>query len=163
MYEPPQHHVIIDLPICQTHCIIDEFIELYEKGLSIRDIAKQTGKPKSTVQKKLTQAGIELRPKVTLPTGAARREKRNGGARPYFGFCFFQGRVVPDPREYPTLLRIHALWKAGRKPMSITNDLNSKKMLARGGSTWLRGSVGRIIERFENAKITIKGDKYELR
>ena len=162
MYELSQPHVIIELPKYKLKRITDEFIEFYKKGLSLRDIAKETGKAKSTVRKKLIQAGIELRPKVMLSTITAWRTRRKG-SRPCYGFCFYQGLLVADQKEYPVLLRIHSLWRGGGKPTSITNDLNSKKLPARGAPVWRRGSVGRIINRFENKSISIKGDQYELR
>ena len=161
--EPPQAHETIELPFCQRGRVFVDFALLYNKGLSLADIARQTGRAKSTVRKALMKAGIELRPKVMLPTTKAVRKKCKG-ARPYFGFCFFQGQISPDPREYQILLRIHSLWKAGSTPSSIANDLNVKKLPSRSGSIWHRWAVTRIMDRFTNGTITIKeGNKYELR
>jgi len=136
---------------------------LYKKGLSLPDIAKQTGKAKSTVRAALLKAGIELRPKASLPVQATWREPGKRNIRPYYGFCYFQGRVVPDPREYENLLLIHRLWKQDTNPNRIAEILNAKKIPARSASLWNRNSVVLILERFEIGIISIKGDEYELR
>ena len=83
--------------------------------------------------------------------------------RPYYGFCYFQGKIVPDPREYDNLLVIHRLWKSGMNPNRIADTLNEKKILGRNAPTWNRNSVVLVLKRFEQGIISIKGDQYELR
>lgn len=51
--EHSQPAVNIELPESERPCISSEFAELYQKGLSLREIGKQTGKEKSVVRKRL--------------------------------------------------------------------------------------------------------------
>lgn len=126
------------------------------------DISKQTGKAKNTIRDALTRAGIELRPNKILSVTAAKAKKCKSGAPPYYGFCYFQGKLVPDPREYENLLLIHRLWESGVNPNAIATMLNSKKTPARSAKSWNRNSVVKIIERFKHGLIKIKGGNYEL-
>lgn len=162
MGEHFQVHEIFDLPENPRVALSDEFAHLYRKGCSLPEIAKQTGRSKDMVRSALLRAGIDLRPKVALPVHMTWREPGKRNIRPYYGFCYFQGRVVPDPREYENLLLIHRLWKAKTNPNRIATLLNTKKIPARNASTWNRNSVVLVLQRFEQAIISIKGEKYEL-
>ncbi|MCM2280258.1 MAG: hypothetical protein NDI61_00270 [Bdellovibrionaceae bacterium] len=138
-------------------------MELYQKGLSLADISRQTGKAKNTIRGALLRSGIELRINRSLPVAKAVRHSVKTNIRPYYGFCYFQGQVVPDPREYENLLLIHRLWKSGTNPNRIADTLNAKRIPARSAPTWNRNSIVNIINRFEEKLIVIKGAKYELR
>lgn len=134
------------------------------KGQSLTDISRQTGKAKDTVRNTLLKAGIELRPSTSLPTSKASRKFGKGKIRPYYGFCYFQGKIVPDPREFENLQLIHNLWLSGANPNRIAEILSAKKIPARSASKWNRNSVVNIITRFEKKQIILsKGGKYELR
>lgn len=161
--ETLQAHKIIAFFDADSEGISENFVQLYQKGLSLREIAKQTGKAKSTVRDALLKAGIELRPKTAPPVHSSWRGSGRRGVRPYYGFCYFQGRVVPDPREYDNLVLIHRLWRSGANPNRIAATLNAKKVPARSAAAWNRNSVVLILKRFEQSIISIKGDHYELR
>ena len=158
-----QIHEIFKLSQIRTFENIDVLAELYASGLSLNDIAKQTGKGRNTVRAALMKAGIAMRPRTSLPVHIAARKLGKQNIRPFFGFRYFQGEVVPDQQEYETLLLIHRLWKLGQNPNSIAESLNTKKVPARSAEKWSRNSIVLIINRFEERLITFKGAKYELR
>jgi len=162
--EPLQAHKKTELSGAERLRISQFFVELYEKGLSLTDISRQTGKAKNTIRNALLRAGIELRPNISVPVAKALRESGKRNIRPYYGFCYFQGCITPDPREFENLVLIHRLWSSGTNPNRIADILNAKKIPARSASRWNRNSVVNIITRFENKQIILtKGGKYELR
>lgn len=137
--------------------------EFYRKGLSINDIHRQTGTAPSTIRDFLVREGVELRPTriaQATPTWSA-PGKLN--VRPPYGFCYFQGRVVPDQREHENLLLIHRLWREGMNPNAIADRLNAKRIPPRSAKAWNRNSIANILERFKSETIVIKGDICELR
>lgn len=162
--ELSEAHVITGLSAPDKRSISEDFAALYRSGLSLTDISKQSGKAKSTVLKALQRAGVETRPNKKLPVSKAIRTKAKGNARPFYGFCYFQGRVVPDQREFENLILIHRLWKSGLNPNRIADTLNARKIPARSASEWNRNSVVNIVTRFENKTVILKkGGSYELR
>lgn len=142
--------------------ISDKLVNQYRSGLSLTDISKQTGKAVNTIRDILIRAGVELRPNVSAPVSSTWRESWKRNILPYYGFCYFQGRVVKDPREYENLLLIYHLWKSGANPNSIATHLNSKKVPARRASSWNRNSVVNILKRFEDGTIYQKGGELEF-
>lgn len=158
-----QTHRKISLSQRQRQRVSEDFAALYQKGLSISDIAEQTGKPKSTIRDALLRAGITLRTAVSQPATQSWKGDGKGSQRPPYGFCYFQGEVVPDQREYKNLLLIHRLWTEGVNPNAIADRLTSLKVPARNAPEWNRNSVLNILKRFENKSIVITGDRYELR
>ena len=114
------------------------------------------------VRRHLLKAGIDLRPKEPTPVHQSWREPGKQRIRPYYGFCYFQGKVVPDLREYDNLLVIHRLWQAGANLNRIADTLNAKKIPGRNAPVWNRNSVVLVLKRFKQGIICIKGDQYEL-
>lgn len=158
-----QTHVTIELSTPEKLGISEDFAEMYRGGLSLTDISKQCGKAKSTVLKALQHAGVEMRPNQKLTVSKALKTKAKGNIRPYYGFCYFQGRVVPDQREFENLTLIHQLWKSGTNPNRIADKLNTKKIPARSAAQWNRNSIVNILTRFEKGIVVLKkGGNYEL-
>lgn len=144
--------------------VFENLVDLYTNGLSLSDIAKQTGKPKTTIRSLLVKAGVRIRSNVPAPFSTAIRESAKTNAAPYFGFCYFQGEVIPDPKEFVNLQLIHELWIIGTNPNCIADQLNAKKIRPRSAQKWNRNSIVKIIKRFENKSVILKsGGKYELR
>ncbi len=158
-----QVHKKIELSGAEQTRISETFVELYRQGLSLTDIAKQTGKAKTSIRSHLLRAGIDLRSRVSVPVQTVIKEPGKRNIRPYFGFCYFQGKIVADPREYDHLLLINSLWKSGLNPNAIANRLNEKKIPARSATIWNRNSVVNILERFENGLIVSRGGQLELK
>lgn len=130
---------------------------LYNKGMSLRDIAKELNISKTKVRSHLLKAGVELRPADPTPAEVARWRIRKTKAAPPFGYCYFQGETVKNPIEYDTLLKIHRQWKAGKNANEIARYLNAKKLKPRKAKEWHNKAVKKIVARFESKKIVITG------
>ncbi|HRO66013.1 MAG TPA: hypothetical protein PL182_00460, partial [Pseudobdellovibrionaceae bacterium] len=161
--ELPQVHKNIDLSEVRNQGISHKCIELYSKGYSLSEVSNLTGKARSTIQSILGKAGIALRPNRSVPGSLTWKNNGKNCVPPPYGFCYFQGKVVPDQKEYGNLLIIHRLWKERVNPNAIANQLNTKKIKPRKASAWNRNSVVKILRNFETKAILIKGDQYELR
>lgn len=160
--EPSQAHKSIELSEADRPRISETFVDLYRKGLSLSDIAKQTGKAKNTIRESLIRSGVALRTNTPLPINEAAQTKGKGSIRPYYGICYFQGVIVPDPREY-NLAYIHRQWKLGTNPNRIADLLNEKKVPPRSASTWNRNSIVNILKRFKDGVIVHENGLFELR
>ena len=139
-------------------------MDLYENGLSLTNISRQTGKAKNTIRDSLLRNGTKMRTKVSVPVKDAVRAAGKGNIRLYYGFCYFQEKIVPDPREFENLVLIHGLWSSETNPNRIAHTLNAKNIPARSAANWNRNSVVNIITRFETKQVTLtKVGSYELR
>jgi hypothetical protein len=70
-------------------------------------------------------------------------------ARPPFGFCYFQGEVIKNPKEFPTLLLIQNLWKQGASISSIVRHLDEKGIRSRMGKPWSYNVIKATIRRLK--------------
>lgn len=134
-----------------------ETAEFYRNGRSLGDIARELGCSKSKVRNDLKKAGVQVRKSLSHPT---HRRKTNSGkqkALPYYGFCYFEGKIVPDPREFPTLTLINRLLKEKKTTHQITLELNSRKIKSRMGREWSWAAVQNIIDRFKKKKVILHG------
>lgn len=144
--------------------ISSELAALYVKGWSLREIARESGCSKNGVRSRLLKGGHELRD--PFPQATSHRGLSGGkqGALPYYGFCYFEGQIVRDPREFPTLKMIHGDWKKKLTIHQITQRLIRAKRLSRTGKQWSWAAVSNIVARFEQQIIILhKGGKYEFR
>ncbi len=158
-----QTHKKIELSSFDPQAIFESYVELYQKGLSLSDISKQTGKSKSAIYENLVKAGVVLRTAVTAPGYQKKIAKGKTNAQPPYGFCFFQGKVVPDQKEYAHLMLIYQLWKLKTNPNRISRHLNQKMIPPRIAKFWNRNSIFNILTRFEQKQIVLKGGQLELR
>jgi hypothetical protein len=161
--EHSEPHVKIELFANQHRRISKNFIEMNLQGRSLDDISKQTGKAKNTIRDYLKRYGVDLRPKLSEPIHKVWKKPGKRNIRPYYGFCYFQGSIVPDPREYENLLFIHSLWKQEQNPNAIAGRLNDRKIPARSAQCWNRNSIVLILDRFKNGVIKLEGTKFELK
>ena len=138
--------------------------EKYQKGCSLRDIAKHLGSSKNRIRSELKRLGLEVRVSGTQATNKRSLKPGKQGALPYYGFCYLEGQIVKDPREFPTLQTIHRLWNRGKSIHQINQELNREKILSRKGKTWSWAAIQNIVLRFENKQVILsKGGKYEFR
>jgi hypothetical protein len=143
--------------------ISSEIAELYGKGWSLREIAREYGCSKTRVRSRLLKEGHEPRDMYAQVTHDRKVSAGKQGALPYFGFCYFDGRIVPDPREFPTLQLIHRRWKERKTIHQITIELNRAKIPSRKGKAWSWVAVQNIVNRFREKKIILhKGGHYEF-
>ena len=116
--------------------ISEKTVQEYQKGQSIADIAKVLGRSKSFVKLRLERAGIEPREKLSQAPHVRRIKRGKQGARPYYGFCYLEGEIVKDPREFPTLVLIHERWASKKTIHEIVKELNRKAIPSRKGKSW---------------------------
>lgn len=122
---------------------------LYRQGLSISDIADQTGLKRHSIWKALKANKEHLRNQTPVPFERWRQGHGKMNARPPFGYCYFQGEIIRDPKEYPTLLLIRSLWKQGMSISSIVRDLDGKRIQSRMKKPWSYNVIKATIGRFE--------------
>ena len=64
------------------------------------------------------------------------QQKAKSGARPFYGFCYFEGALTKHPTEFPVLLKIHRFWAQGRTIHQINQELDKQKIKSREGKKW---------------------------
>lgn len=111
------------------------------------------------MREQLIKAGVVIRPKDPTPEQVIQWRITKTKAPPPFGYCYFQGKLVKNPTEYDTLLKIHRQWKTGMDANELTRYLNAKKLKPRKAKAWHNKAVKKILARFESKKIVIKGEK----
>ncbi len=145
--EPRKPHVIIQLNLPDWGRISKEMIELWQKGGSFNDISRITGKSRARVRATLHRNGISTRPKIEESKVTAWRKSGRTNAHPPFGFTYYLGRLVIEPREHEILLLIERLAKEGLNPNAIAEHLNVKTFKPRRAGKWNRNSVRLILQR----------------
>lgn len=141
-----------------------EAVDLYQKGWSLREIAKELGASKSGISSILLNAGITLRDKVSKATNQRGVSSGKQSVQLYFGFCYFGGQITKDPREFPTLRLIHRRWIEKRTIHEIAVELNNAKIPSRTGKQWSWAALKKIINRFETKKLILTNrGSYEFR
>ena len=156
-------HDFIHLEISNYNQQTPEVIKLYENGLSLRDIEARLGISKTRIRGLLIKAGISLRDSAQEKQRATQGSRSKKAVKPPYGFCFYEGRVVRHPKEYPHLLSIIQRWKSGRPLNSIATWLNGKKIRSPMGKQWSWNSIANIIQRIKLGQLIENGGHYELR
>jgi hypothetical protein len=106
-----------------------------------------------------------MRPARSVTTRTAvLQQKAKSGARPFYGFCYFEGALTKHPTEFPVLLKIHRPWSEERFIHQINQELDKQKIKSRQGKKWSWDAIRNIVERFEKKILIIQnGGKYEPR
>ncbi len=118
--------------------------------MSVTDIAAETGLSRGSIWDSLRGHKQELRPQVSMPFERWRQGRGKTGARPPFGYSFFQGEVIKDPIEYPTLQLIQNLWKQGTSISSIVRRLEARGIKSRMKKPWSYNVIKSIIRRLHD-------------
>lgn len=138
--------------------------EKYQNGSSLRDLAKHYGYSKGKIRSAILRQGCKVRVSAAQATHERSLKSGKQGALPYYGFCYFEGQIIKDPREFPTLQMIHRHWSQGKSIHQINLELNRAKALSRKGKTWSWAALQNIVNRFETKKLILsQGGKYEFR
>ena len=127
--------------------IIEKVGPLYLKGLSVSDISAQTGIPRSSIYASLRANKQTLRPQKSVPFDRWRKGHGKTRNKPPYGWCFSQGELIKDPREYPVVQLIESLWKQGRAVGEIVRHLNENGYRSRLNRDWGYGVVKGVISR----------------
>ena len=64
-----------------------------------------------------------------------------------YGYAWLEGKLVVDPREFKTVLKIMDLWHSGKSLTDIAKYLNDHNIPTRMGGRWFHCTVGAIIKR----------------
>ena len=142
-----------------------EIVEKYLSGCSASEIAGLFSCSKHKVLSVLKKHKINIRPpRVVTTRTAVLKQKSTSGAKPFYGFCYFEGALAKHPTEFPVLLKIHRMWTDGLTIHQINQDLDKRKVKSREGKKWSWAAIRNIVQRFEQKILIIKnGGKYELR
>lgn len=138
--------------------IIDEALPLYQKGLSLREVERVVGIPKSTILSTFNQEGVVLRSYRNVPSGSISKAIGSRPGKPPFGFSMVEGQRVKDRREWPIVQEILAQWRSGSVPQAIADFLNAKRLLSRTGGRWFAHTVREVIKRQTNKKENPNGN-----
>jgi DNA invertase Pin-like site-specific DNA recombinase len=118
--------------------------------MSLREIAKQTGIPKTTIRQTLNAKGMALRNYVTGRNVPDSRSSAQKPGRAPFGYAYLDGRLEINPKEYSTVKQILNLWKSGKKFNAIAVHLNTKKIPSRNQTNWTRSVIRAIVLRHKS-------------
>jgi len=143
--EPLQSHDFIDVLFKTNARIYNICTQLYDKGLSLREIEAQTGIAKSTIRGTLNKKGYTLRNYETgknLPKDRTKIKKP--GLAPY-GFAYLDGKMVLDPKEHLVVRKILNLWQSTKSVSAIATKLNDQKIPTRRQAKWRACVVKSII------------------
>ncbi len=136
----------------QVHLISQESRELkalYEQGHSIREIAAQLNLGFATVQRQLVKQRVTFRANKSVKFLENQRQTFKNSAPPPYGFCYLEGRLQKDPREYPILQIIEKQKQVGRNPTEIARYLNGRGFRTRLGKSWKQAHVFNIFKRIK--------------
>lgn len=145
-----QVHDFIGISI---HLITQENRDLkvfYEQGHSINEIADRLGLSYSTVRDQLARQGVTLRTNRSVSFSKDQRQTFKNSAPPPYGFCYLEGQLQKDPREYSTLQIIEKQRQLGRSPTEIARYLSGKGLKTRHGKPWRQAHVFNIVQRLKN-------------
>lgn len=120
---------------------------LYLQGRSLKEISALTGFPYSTLRSQLVQGGLTLRPNKSVSSSKVLRQSFKNSAPPPYGYCYLDGRLQKDPREYPVLQIIEQQRRQGKNPTSIARYLNARQFKPRKGAAWRQPTVYNIVQR----------------
>ncbi len=123
---------------------------LYLQGRSLKEIVALTGFPYSTIRSQLVAGGLTLRTNKSVSSIKILRQRFKNSTPPPYGYCYMDGRLQADPREYPILQIIAQQRKLGRSPTAIAQYLNERKFKSRKGGAWKQPTVYYIVQRLES-------------
>ena len=126
--------------------------------MSLGEISKETGIPKTCIREALNASGMALRNYTSGRNVPYSRTRVQVPGRPPYGYAYLKGQMVIDPREYSIIQQILKLWKSGKSYNTISEILNKQKIPTRSHKLWIRCVVRSIILRHEsNFQTQLKG------
>jgi IS30 family transposase len=144
-----QVHDFIEI---QVHLISQENPELkalYEQGHSIKEIAALMNFAYTSVHRQLVKQQVTFRANKSVKFLENQRQTFKNSAPPPYGFCYLDGRLQKDPREYPILQIIERQRQTGSTPTEIARYLDGRKFKTRNGKPWRQAHVFNIIQRLK--------------
>ncbi|MBL7545531.1 MAG: hypothetical protein JNL11_17055 [Bdellovibrionaceae bacterium] len=133
-----------------------DFKTFYDQGYSIYEIAEQFGLSYSTVRNQLVKLGVTLRTNKSVSFSPNQRQTFKNSAPPPYGYCYLEGRLQKDPREYPILQMIEKQRQLGRTPTEIAKFLSGKGFKTRHGKLWRQAHVFNIVQKLKTKKLSLQ-------
>lgn len=135
----------IEIPNLTKVGISPKVRELYEKGASLCEIAKELQITRHMARKVLLTHNLGLRSSNRrLKDRYCRTVGRYLGAAP-FGYFIKHGKLVEDGREQEVIRLIMDLRSKGKSFSGIAKYLNGHKIRTRKSKRWDHSTVGNII------------------
>lgn len=132
--------------------IFSQTAPLYLKGHSIKEISAMTGFPYTSIRDQLVKGGMTLRINKSVSSNEVLRQSFKNSAPPPFGYCYLDGALVKDPKEYPIFQIIEKQWRLGQSPSAIARLLNDRKLKTRKGNIWKQPTIFNIVQRLNQQK-----------
>lgn len=151
-----QIHDFIEFAVDEFSALAASFRRLYQQGYSIREISKITGRSFSTIQSQLKKDGVTLRINKAVKILHPLRQQFKSSSPPPYGYCYMNGRIEKDPREFQILTIIKEQWQLGNTPTQIAKYLCSRKLKTRKGVAWGQAHVFNIVQRLKEEFKTTK-------
>jgi hypothetical protein len=143
---PLPHDIIRFFPITKDRTF-EVCAPLYEAGWSLREIEEKTGIAKTSIRATLTSQGLTMRHRTKKPADKETPVVRMRSSIQPFGYAWLEGKLVKDPAEYKTVLKILALWQVGKDFRAIAKLLNNQKIPTRFGGSWHHNTINQIVKR----------------
>jgi hypothetical protein len=141
---------IIEFSRKTSTSIFEKVALLYRQDMSVTDISGETSLSRGSIWDSLRCHKHGLWPQVSEPFERWRQGRGKTGARPPYGYSFFQGEVIKDPVEYPTLQLIKNLLKQGVGISSIVRRLEAKGIKSRMKKPWNYNVIKLTIRRLQD-------------
>ena len=122
---------------------------LYDQGHSIEDVARLLGLSFSTVRRQLVKLRVTFRPNKSVSFIRNQRQTFKSGAPAPYGYCYLDGSLQKDAREYPVLQIIEKQRQIGRTPTEIARYLHNRKFKTRHGKVWNQALVFNVLQRLK--------------
>jgi predicted transcriptional regulator len=124
-------------------------LPLYEQGISLREIERQTGFAKTTILNTFSSIDLPRRKSKSAQKIRIKRQTiAKSGPVPY-GYAYLEGKLVIDSKEYKTVHEIYWQWQKRKNYRAIARYLNDQKITTRAGEKWTNEIIKRIIDRHE--------------
>lgn len=148
----PHPHDIIPIFIQKTETVFQRTWPLFQSGMTLKEISLQTGVPKTSIRNAFVKKGViqDGNPKKTKLARKNAERKTGGVAR--YGYCWLNGKLVLDPKEYKIVQLILKLSQKGRSVREISNHLNDSDYPTRHGKPWGASAVQSILKQEINNK-----------
>jgi len=149
-------HDFIEISIHLISHEINDFKVFYEQGHSINEIANRLGFPYSTVRDQLLRLGVTLRTNKSVSFSGNPRQTFKNSAPPPYGYCYLEGCLQKDPREYPILQIIEKQRQLGRTPTEIARHLSDRGFTTRIGKPWGQAHVFSLVQKLKTKKLSLQ-------
>lgn len=143
-------HDIIKFSANPANSNFPEFLRLYQKGLSLREVSEETGFPLSTIRDILVLNKIPLRANRKATVDHSKKPQRAFWGQIPYGYNILDGKVVVDPREIKIVRKILDLHQKGTSFNAISIWLNSQKIPSKLNKKWSDKTVASIIRKHIN-------------